>query len=56
MLKCSICGCICDPSDLVNGVCDDCRAEEQKETENRLLIERLLKSECEQMELRLEGI
>lgn len=24
-LTCKVCNCYCDPSDLKNGVCDDCR-------------------------------
>lgn len=30
MRRCDKCGCLCDPGDLVNGICDDCREEEQK--------------------------
>lgn len=29
MARCRICGCRCDASDMVNGACDDCRAEQQ---------------------------
>lgn len=51
MLTCRICGANCDPSDLVNGVCDDCREAEQKEQERKQDINRLLKSDGEQMRL-----
>ncbi len=30
MSKCRICGCLCDPGDIVGGICDDCRAEEER--------------------------
>lgn len=28
MIKCRICGCNCDPGDLINLVCEDCRSPE----------------------------
>ena len=28
MIECRICGANCDPGDLRNGVCDDCRSPE----------------------------
>lgn len=42
MLTCRICQCNCDPSDLINGVCDDCREEEQRETERKRQINIML--------------
>lgn len=30
MIECRICGANCDPGDLVNMVCDDCRNAEQE--------------------------
>lgn len=56
MLTCRICGCNCDPSDLQNGVCDDCRNEETVQEENQEKLARMIIAECEQMELRLEEI
>ena len=53
MLKCRFCKCNCDPSDLVNGICDDCREEEQKEHEWKEKIERLARGRYEQMELKI---
>lgn len=50
MLRCRICDCICDPSDLQNGVCDDCRELEQREQ----VMDRLIRAEFKQ--LRLEDI
>ena len=35
MSKCRTCGCLCDPGDLQNGVCDDCREEESRKEEYR---------------------
>ena len=29
MSACRRCGCICDPGDIRNGICDDCREEER---------------------------
>ena len=29
MSTCKRCGCICDPGDIRNGICDDCREEEK---------------------------
>lgn len=51
MRSCRICNCLCDPGDLEQGVCDDCRAELSKKEENKEKIERLMKAEFEQMEL-----
>lgn len=50
MLICRICGCHCDPSDTVNGVCDDCR-EEQKIEEQNIRFNLMLKSEGRQITL-----
>lgn len=33
-LKCRKCGCNCDPGDLINGVCEDCREDESEEEED----------------------
>lgn len=51
MLNCRICGCYCDPSDLIGMVCDDCRKEERRIQERKEKIDRLMKAECEQLEL-----
>lgn len=56
MLTCRDCGCICDPSDLQNGICEDCRTEQEEAEKNRELISQMMKSECEQITLRLEEI
>lgn len=56
MLTCRICGCNCDPSDLVNGVCDDCRGTQDRQEEIRDMLAQMMSGECEQMELRLEEI
>ena len=29
MVKCCICGCSCDVSDLTAGICEDCRTEQK---------------------------
>lgn len=51
MRSCRICNCLCDPSDLEQGICDDCRAEISKKLESKEKTERLMKAEFEQMEL-----
>lgn len=51
MRSCRICHCLCDPGDLEQGVCDDCRAEISKRKESKVKTERLMKAEFEQMEL-----
>lgn len=30
MIECRECGCNCDPGDLVNGVCEECREREEE--------------------------
>ena len=56
MLTCRICGCICDPSDLVNGICDDCRTEQSKKSEKHEQLAQMMNAEFEQMEMNLEGM
>lgn len=51
MLTCRICHCNCDASDLINGVCDDCREQERKEEERKQQMQRLMKAEFRQMEM-----
>lgn len=42
MRRCERCGCLCDPGDLVNGVCDDCRESEKKKEENQEMALRMI--------------
>lgn len=51
MLTCRICGCNCDPSDLINGVCDDCREAERREEQRKQEINRLMRAEYKQLKL-----
>lgn len=52
MLTCRICHCNCDPSDLINGVCDDCREAEQKETKRKRQVNIMLNATSfKQMEM-----
>lgn len=37
MLECRECGCNCDPGDLVNGLCDECRDREEAKKEMPLI-------------------
>ena len=51
MLRCRMCNAICDQSDLVNGVCDDCREEIKIRNENRERAALMLIGEGLQMTL-----
>lgn len=56
MVKCAICGCNCDPSDLVSGICDECR-EYQKKVSGRSGTKRLfVASNSGQMEILEAGV
>lgn len=54
MVRCERCKCLCDPGDLVNGVCDDCWEEERQEQEKSEKLSKMLDSEHQQMIM--EGI
>lgn len=49
MLTCRICGCFCDPTDTVNGICDDCREDIRYKKEKREEAELLMNAEFRQM-------
>ena len=51
MLSCRICDGICDPGDLRDGVCDDCRYEEQRKNERNQEIDRLSLAKFKQIRL-----
>lgn len=51
MLTCRICGGCRDTSDLINGVCDDCREAERKEEQQEQEINRLMRPEYRKLEL-----
>ena len=50
MFNCRICDCICDQSDLQNGVCDDCRYEQHREIKKQEL-QKLVMDEFKQIRL-----
>lgn len=52
MLRCRICNCYCDPSDLENMVCDDCRAEIERQKSPKDKVELLMLAEFRQMDLK----
>lgn len=52
MLRCRICNCYCDPSDLENMVCDDCRAELERQQSQKEKAELLMSAEFRQMHLK----
>lgn len=49
MRRCDKCGCLCDPGDLVNGICDDCREEEQKKEDGAEQFRQLMSGNAKQM-------
>lgn len=51
MRRCEKCGCLCDPGDLRNGICDDCRSAEQKKGENQEMLLRMMRGDARQMTL-----
>lgn len=51
MVRCERCKCLCDPGDLISGICDDCREEEQREQEQKQKMGRMLNGNSRQMEL-----
>lgn len=54
MLKCRGCNCNCDLSDLINGLCDDCRYKRDRKIELNAESKKFDKAEF--IQLRLEGI
>lgn len=56
MERCRVCGCRCDPGDTINGVCDDCRMEEDRQMARRVLLAEMMNSRTCLMELRMEGM
>lgn len=54
MSICRICGGLRDPGDMVNGMCDDCRMENEERAEHEDYLAMMLNRPSEQMELDLE--
>lgn len=52
MIRCERCKCLCDPGDLINGICDDCREEERREQEQNQKWGQMLNGDFQQMELK----
>lgn len=56
MVECSVCHGMCDPGEIVGGVCDECRdALEQDEIRSRE-VAIAMNSGCEQITLELEVV
>lgn len=51
MLRCARCECICDNSDLINGICDDCREEMQEEKVKQSKMAKMMESDGVQMRI-----
>lgn len=49
MRRCDKCNCLCDPGDLVNGICDDCRETDRNQEENQEMLLRMMRGETRQM-------
>lgn len=37
-MECRRCGCLCDPGDIIGGLCDDCREEEELEERRSSIV------------------
>lgn len=53
MRICRICGYRCDPGDLINGVCDDCRMENEEQMEREEHLAMMMNRPGKQMELKI---
>lgn len=51
MSNCRKCGCLCDPGDLVNGVCDDCREADRRAESKNIEMYKMMHGEFEQMRM-----
>ena len=51
MIRCEMCGCNCDASDIRNGICDECQEELNKRADKKEKIRTMLNSSFEQLEL-----
>lgn len=54
MMTCERCGAICDPADIRNFLCDDCREQIDRDLETRDKLERMLNMDYQQ--IRLENL
>lgn len=53
MSNCRKCGCLCDPGDLINGVCDDCREADRRAESKNIEMYKMMHGEFEQMRMEL---
>lgn len=54
MIRCEHCNCLCDPGDLIGGVCDDCREEELQKEEQKERMTKMFHAQYEQMKFHFE--
>lgn len=54
-IECASCHGMCDPGELVGGICDECREEEYQRMLRRDSVTRIMGSPFYQMELRFKG-
>ncbi len=54
MKTCRVCGCRCDPGDMVNGICDDCRMESEERAARMDYLAMMLNRPWKQLKLNLE--
>ena len=51
MSECRQCGCNCDPGDLEQGVCYECREENEIQYMRAKEVAMIMNAECEQLEM-----
>ena len=39
-MECRRCGCLCDPGDIIGGLCDDCREQDAQEERRSSMVAR----------------
>ena len=56
MICCRKCNSMCDPGDLIGGVCDDCRDDEEKEERRTSMVAKYMISSYVQLEFNFENV
>lgn len=54
--ECRICHGICDPGELIGGICRECEEEERQRQIRASSVARMISGPFRQMELNLEGV
>lgn len=53
-MECRRCGCLCDPSDIIGGLCDDCREQDAQEERKSSETGKMMNCSFEQMTLNFD--